>query len=98
MRLTSFCNSYFDGSTIGHGFLPDDLAKDVVQNDRKKGESHYAGDFRPIANVRLLYKTFCYMKLGRLEHACVRRRPTKRATWFFAHTGGLKSICSLRNC
>ena len=34
----------------------------------KKARAKQTTDFRPIANVRLLYKTFAYLLLGRLEH------------------------------
>ena len=36
------------------------------------------GDFRPIANVRLLYKTFCYMILGRMEHLLDAAQPEEQ--------------------
>ena len=34
----------------------------------KKRRPLHLADFRPIANIRSLYKTFAYLLLGRLEH------------------------------
>ena len=35
-------------------------------------------DFRPIANLRLLYKTFAYFLLGRLEHVLDANQPEEQ--------------------
>ena len=41
--------------------------QDVVQHVVEKTKPLQPADFRPIANIRLLYKTFAYLLLGRLE-------------------------------
>ena len=44
----------------------------------KKVRAKQTTDFRPIANVRLLYKTFAYLLLGRLEHVLDAEQPEEQ--------------------
>ena len=44
----------------------------------KKLRAKQATDFRPIANLRLLYKTFAYLLLGRLEHVLDAQQPEEQ--------------------
>ena len=44
----------------------------------KKVRAKQTTDFRPIANVRLLYKTFAYLLLGRLKHVLDAEQPEEQ--------------------
>ena len=44
----------------------------------KKLRAKQVTDFRPIANLRLLYKVFAYLLLGRLEHVLDAQQPEEQ--------------------
>ena len=50
------------------GERPESWCKRLFSMLPKKTWPLQPADFRPIANIRLLYKTFAYLLLGRLEH------------------------------
>ena len=60
------------------GSCPTTWHKTLFKMIAKKAKAIVLGDFRPIANVRLLYKTFCYMMLGRLEHLLEAGQPEEQ--------------------
>ena len=45
---------------------------------RKKLRAMHASDFKPIANLRLLYKVFAYLILGRIEHTLDTYQPEEQ--------------------
>jgi len=44
----------------------------------KSGKAALTTEFRPIASIRLLYKTFAYMVLGRIEHKLEAAQPEEQ--------------------
>ena len=57
---------------------PVSWSKALFTMSPKKVRAKQTSDFRPIANVRLLYKTFAYLLLGRLEDVLDAKPPAKQ--------------------
>ena len=55
-------------SVLEDGEVPDCWRTTCFHMLPKKLRAMHASDFRPIANLRLLYKVFAYLILGRIEH------------------------------
>ena len=60
------------------GSCPTTWQKTLFRMIAKKTKAMLLGDFRPIVKVRLLYKTFCYMMLGRMEHLLDAAQPEEQ--------------------
>lgn len=60
------------------GIIPLDWRRTVFIMLAKKARACQPSDFRPIAIVRLLYKTFAYMILGRIEDRLDEMQPEAR--------------------
>ena len=72
------------------GQVPSSWQKSMSQMLPKTKNARTTKDFRPIANIRLMYKTFAYLILGRieepLEHALKNSMVSER-------NAGSRSIC-----
>lgn len=60
------------------GKAPAEWSETVFILLAKKAKAVHASDFRPIAMVRLLYKTFAYMVLGRIESMLDKHQPEEQ--------------------
>ena len=56
--------------------LPIDWRKTIFNMMPKHGRANVPAEYRPIASIRLLYKTFAYMILGRTHPAPVQPQTT----------------------
>ena len=64
----SFWMSQFDDFFSFTAERPESWCKTLFSMLPKKRRPLHLADFRPIANIRSLFKTFAYLLLGRLEH------------------------------
>ena len=60
------------------GEPPASWSKSLFTMLPKKLRAKQVADFRPIANLRLLYKVFAYLLLGRLEHVLDAQQPEEQ--------------------
>ena len=69
---------------LSTGQIPTSWQTTVFKMLPKSRCAKFASDFRPIASLRLLYKIFAYLMLGRMENTLeiLRKFTTRRATRF----------------
>ena len=73
----------FDGfawiyhSVLGDGKVPD-CWRTCFHMLPKKLRAMHANDFRPLANLRLLYKVFAYLIIRRIEHTLDTHQPEEQ--------------------
>ena len=60
------------------GNFPPCWSKTLFQMLAKKARAQQPSDFRPIANIRLLYKTFAFMILARIEASLEAHQPEEQ--------------------
>ena len=60
------------------GNFPPCWSKTLFQMLAKKARAQQPSDFRPIANIRLLYKTFAFMILARIEASLETHQPEEQ--------------------
>ena len=60
------------------GAVPSSWRKTLFQMLPKSHRARVPGDFRPIANLRLLYKVFAYLVLGRIEATLEQHQPEEQ--------------------
>ena len=60
------------------GNFPSCWSKTLFQMLAKKARAQQPSDFRPIANIRLLYKTFAFMILARIEASLETHQPEEQ--------------------
>ena len=60
------------------GVVPSSWRKTLFQMLPKNHRAHVPADFRPIANLRLLYKVFAYLVLGRVEATLEQHQPEEQ--------------------
>ena len=65
-------------SVLEDGEVPDCWRTTCFHMLPKKLRAMHASDFRPIANLRLLYKVFAYLILGRIEHTLDTYQPEEQ--------------------
>ena len=65
-------------SALEDGVVPDCWRTTCFHMLPKKIRAMHVSDFRPIANLRLLYKVFAYLILGRVEHTLDTHQPEKQ--------------------
>ena len=61
-RVLEFCNGFSPSPEV-----PVAWRKTICNMLPKHGRAKVPAEYRPIASIRLLYKTFAYMTLGRVE-------------------------------
>ena len=60
------------------GLPPESWRRTLFQMLPKTAKAATVSDYRPIASVRVLYKSFAYMMFGRLENKLDRRQPEEQ--------------------
>ena len=66
--------------TLLTGEVPETWKQTIFNMLPKTRGAKSTSDFRPIAVVRLLYKTFAYLMLGRIEET-LEAGPARRTAW-----------------
>ena len=74
--LTALLRIY--NSVLEDGEVPDCWRTTCFHMLPKKMRAMHASDFRPIANLRLLYKVFAHLILGRIEHTLDTYQPEEQ--------------------
>ena len=68
----------FYNSALEDGVVPDCWRTTCFHMLPKKIRAMHVSDFMPIANLRLLYKVFAYLILGRIEHTLDTQQPEEQ--------------------